>query len=1048
MFSKKKKGSKTQTENSVDFNTVVAEMKEMFKARQRREGGSENVGEEGEASTSQSRSRPTNLAGDGSTSPVIGAEAAPTLQNTGMAYPLWRDLQNAHENVTEALNRVSECRRVVGGQRIDDYPTAPPRTVEPQDFRGGEDRGAVLSQSGWGGAETIQTLGKDEVCEEEGGLFENGRRGPPRENVDPCLIQSAQNMLAQGEQIVQNLENIFTNVQGGPISVTASEEREKRNFLNSERIKVHFKNAAARNAEGGMGERRMGSTGHFPRGEQRFDNEPMRGNSLGDTGGSAGDGTQDRQDSIPRRPEYTFVGGRGEGSIGSLGSYSSFPQHQGGGRILSSTARVSERAPTGDWGDGARPEPEEQRLGGRWEQGRTYIVADGTPSDSETLRGRGFTDSRTPRTNFECPHSRACRGRVQCEARLMAETRVLGEGFEAVYDECPHRRACQGRVQCETRLTTEARALREGLGENIRVDEGSTGLSFRDTVPPRSNSPWGDPPPYQPQRTEESHRADRFDLPRPDINSSPRFQSTRDYPAVERDVYTNSRENDQLPQRRHRRPSCPSRGVEGIPMIEGGAIDTSTFRRHGSMRERTGQSRTSQGNYEGVERAENYALTRGGEGSLRGRVREGESFRRSSLHRESGGRRQGRGERLPERYPSRSPSSSPPPPYRRNARPHGRRSSPSPPSSPSPTPRRDVRPYRRRRPSADEEEEDDFIPPQTISALKMKNLKSFLGRPRSDRKLSDFLRELEAAMKLYVPASIRNRPEKYDRVRALILQIYLGEEALAFYSGLDEGVQNSYTLSVRAIRERFGEKLTKRVIMEKLKNIKQGGGQTVAALKADIVHWVSLYMKEEEEVGRGGTREREANRDLLCRDYFMEGLKADLHNEVQAKIQGGENFEELVELALAAETLFNKCKVTDEGYHRGGRVHRVMEMREGEDKNKNSAPRNENRSPASTTGPRPPGAPQSNYPRSYSRPGPRPEPRYPQPQPRVTNFPPMPYNMRPINFDPNRPRYTSPSQPPYPMTGPPRWPYRPAFWSSAHGIMRPPGQPGPGPARF
>ena len=33
MFSKKKKGSKTQTENSVDFNTVVAEMKEMFKAK-------------------------------------------------------------------------------------------------------------------------------------------------------------------------------------------------------------------------------------------------------------------------------------------------------------------------------------------------------------------------------------------------------------------------------------------------------------------------------------------------------------------------------------------------------------------------------------------------------------------------------------------------------------------------------------------------------------------------------------------------------------------------------------------------------------------------------------------------------------------------------------------------------------------------------------------------------------------------------------------------------------------------------------------------------
>ena len=117
------------------------------------------------------------------------------------------------------------------------------------------------------------------------------------------------------------------------------------------------------------------------------------------------------------------------------------------------------------------------------------------------------------------------------------------------------------------------------------------------------------------------------------------------------------------------------------------------------------------------------------------------------------------------------------------------------------------------------DEEDVDLPSKIIE--KIKNLRTFSGLPSEKKKLSTFFKELETYVKVCAPKIMNIHPMRLDRIMAQVLSYFLCENALMFFAGLSDKEQNSYTLSKKALRMRFGDSLAPSVIQSNLDSIKQ-----------------------------------------------------------------------------------------------------------------------------------------------------------------------------------------------------------------------------------
>ena len=78
-------------------------------------------------------------------------------------------------------------------------------------------------------------------------------------------------------------------------------------------------------------------------------------------------------------------------------------------------------------------------------------------------------------------------------------------------------------------------------------------------------------------------------------------------------------------------------------------------------------------------------------------------------------------------------------------------------------------------------------------------------------------------------------------------------------------------LSVK--KKRFDEKLTTRSILEKLRDLNQGEGQSVAALKENIYYWVTRYFEVDE-----GAKNSTSEVQNYHREFYSATTKKETHD--------------------------------------------------------------------------------------------------------------------------------------------------------------------------
>ena len=141
--------------------------------------------------------------------------------------------------------------------------------------------------------------------------------------------------------------------------------------------------------------------------------------------------------------------------------------------------------------------------------------------------------------------------------------------------------------------------------------------------------------------------------------------------------------------------------------------------------------------------------------------------------------------------------------------------------------------------------DDDLEIACQISKL-IKNIKPYSGGTEDHKSFSDFLKQLEAAIKIYMPHRIKCHTQRSNLLKLRLLHMRLSDHALHYYSYLTEKVRESYSATVVCLRQRFDEKVTTRTILDNLRNIKQSEGQSVAALKEQIDYLVTRYFEVDE----------------------------------------------------------------------------------------------------------------------------------------------------------------------------------------------------------
>ena len=192
--------------------------------------------------------------------------------------------------------------------------------------------------------------------------------------------------------------------------------------------------------------------------------------------------------------------------------------------------------------------------------------------------------------------------------------------------------------------------------------------------------------------------------------------------------------------------------------------------------------------------------------------------------------------------------------------------------------------------------DDDLEITCQISKL-LKNIKPYSGGTEDHKSFSDFLKQLEAAIKIYMPHRIKCHTQRSNLLKLRLLHMRLSGHALNFYSYLTEKVRESYSATVVCLRQRFDERVTSIAIMEKLNKIQQTEDQSVASLKEEIDYWVEKYLWLENE-------DMETYRDCLSKEIFMKALTTKLHNKVIDKNEK-HDYDGVVTSAFNAERYFD-----------------------------------------------------------------------------------------------------------------------------------------------
>ena len=211
-------------------------------------------------------------------------------------------------------------------------------------------------------------------------------------------------------------------------------------------------------------------------------------------------------------------------------------------------------------------------------------------------------------------------------------------------------------------------------------------------------------------------------------------------------------------------------------------------------------------------------------------------------------------------------------------------------------------------PRSIEDRDDVSIPKYTLDMLKFGNIKPYTGNEKGDRCLSNFLSELEAIIRSSVPISIKSDPSRYDKLRAQILLFYLKEEAFRFYCTLGLVVQNSFLQTKAALKRRFEERINPRILLSKLRNLKQGKLQSVEEIKCEVVELVQKYMELEPRVANDSPSNRAVIENYLLCENFLEALDDDIHDEIISRYRDDGEFSDLVERALWVENFFLRCR--------------------------------------------------------------------------------------------------------------------------------------------
>ena len=211
-------------------------------------------------------------------------------------------------------------------------------------------------------------------------------------------------------------------------------------------------------------------------------------------------------------------------------------------------------------------------------------------------------------------------------------------------------------------------------------------------------------------------------------------------------------------------------------------------------------------------------------------------------------------------------------------------------------------------PSSIEDRDDVSIPKYTLDMLKFGNIKPYTGNEKGDRCLSNFLSELEAIIRSSVPISMKSDPSRYDKLRAQILQFYLKEEAFRFFCTLGLVVQNSFLQTKAALKRRFEERINPRILLSKLRNLKQGKLQSVEEIKCEVVELVQKYMELEPRVANDSPSNRAVIENYLLCENFLEALDDDIHDEIISRYRDDGDFSDLVERALWVENFFLRCR--------------------------------------------------------------------------------------------------------------------------------------------